>query len=489
MTDSDQVPAGKLPPWQLADLPAPPGRRLGEVFRTIGPGAIMLAASIGGGEWLMGPTVTVKYGLSLMSIAVVAVFLQTQLNLELVRYTLYSGEPIFTGFMRTRPGPYFWGSIYAFFTWLGTGWPNMAGLAAGALAAGILGQLPNDEQDRGLVALLGSLVYLACGIILLAGRKIERTLEGLSWFMVSWVLIYMAITVVIFVPLSIWGQAIRGLVLFEWMRGGESEGGIDWFLIAAFAASSGAGGVSNAVLTNWYRDKGFGMGAVVGYIPTLFAGREVKLANTGKVFPLTPENRKKWKLWFWFAKLDQYGIFLAGGIASMFLPCVLAVQVLPAGKDLRGLAVAAEVANGLSALGGPAFWFLTLICGFWILFSTSLTGVDTFVRVTTDLLWSGSARVRRWRGGDIRWVYYALLGGNMVWGVIALQLAPPIFLFQISANISAAFMILLCMHALHVNRTLLPPELRPPLWRQVTLVLCAAFYGTFAFLSVRQMLG
>ena len=82
------------------------------------------------------------------------------------------------------------------------------------------------------------------------------------------------------------------------MRGDESEAGIDWFLIAAFAASSGAGGVSNAVLTNWYRDKGFGMGSVVGYIPTLFAGREVKLANTGKVFPLTPENRKKWKLWY-----------------------------------------------------------------------------------------------------------------------------------------------------------------------------------------------
>ena len=457
------------------------------MFRTIGPGAIMLGASIGGGEWLMGPTVTVKYGLSLLSIAVVAIFLQTQLNLELVRYTLYSGEPIFTGFMRTRPGPRFWGTIYACFTWLGAGWPHVAGVAAGALAAGILGRLPDDEQDRGLVLLLSCLLFLLSGAILLAGRKIERTLEGLSWFMVSWVLIYMAVVVVLFVPLSVWGEAIRGLFLFEWMRGDDSEG-IDWFLIAAFAASSGAGGVSNAVLTNWYRDKGFGMGSIVGYIPTLFAGRKVRLATTGKVFPLTPENRKRWNLWFWFTKVDQYGVFLAGGIAGMFLPCVLAVHVLPAGKDLRGLAVAAEVADGLSALGGPVFWFLTLICGFWILFSTSLTGVDTFVRTITDLLWSGSARVRKWRGGDIRWVYYSLLGANMVWGLTALQFAPPIFLFQISANISATFMILLCLHVLHVNRTLLPPELRPPLWRQATLVLCAAFYGTFSFLSVRQML-
>lgn len=488
MTDVTEVQAGKLPPWQLAELPAPPNKGFANVFRTIGPGAVMLSAAIGGGEWLMGPTVTVKYGLSIMSIAIVAVFLQSQLNLELIRYTLYTGEPAFTGFMRTRPGATFWGLSYAFFTWCGS-WPHVAGLAAGALAAGILGRLPDDEIDSGLVLLLGCLIVIVAGAILLAGGKIERTLERLSWFMVSWVLIYMAIVVAFFVPLSLWWEAIQGLFLFEWVRGDGSGSGIDWFLIAAFAVSSGAGGVSNAAVTNWYRDKGFAMGAVVGYIPTLFAGKEVRLAKTGKVFPLTPENCRKWKLWFWFSKVDQYGIFLVGGIVGMLLPCLLAVHVLPVGKDLRGLAVAAEVAGGLSALGGPVFWFLTLICGFWILFSTSLTQADTFVRVITDILWSGSARVRRWRGGDIRWVYYVLLSFYVVWGLIALQLAPPITLFQISGNISTVFMILLSFHTLRVNRTLLPPELRPPFWRQVTLVLCAVFYGGFAFLSIRHLLG
>ena len=52
LTAATQVPAGKLPPWQLADLPAPPGRSLGNVFRTIGPGAILLGTAIGGGECL-----------------------------------------------------------------------------------------------------------------------------------------------------------------------------------------------------------------------------------------------------------------------------------------------------------------------------------------------------------------------------------------------------------------------------------------------------
>ena len=173
----------------------------------------------------------------------------------------------------------------------------------------------------------------------------------------------------------------------------------------------------------------------------------------------------------------------------MVLPCLLAVQVLPAGKDLRGLAVAAEVASGLTAVGGSSFWFLTLFCGFWILFSTQLGCLDALVRIISDILWSGSSRVRKWRGGDVRWLYYTLLGMMMIWGLTALHLATPIFLFQITANIGGVITAMVSVHVLYVNRVLLPPAVRPPLWRQITLVLCAAFYGTFVFLSVQQMVG
>ena len=33
-------------------------------------------------------------------------------------------------------------------------------------------------------------------------------------------------------------------------------------------------------------------------------------------------------------------------------------------------------------------------------------------RSITDILWTGSARVRAWRGGDVRAVYYTVLGGG-----------------------------------------------------------------------------
>jgi hypothetical protein len=44
------------------------------------------------------------------------------------------------------------------------------------------------------------------------------------------------------------------------------------------------------------------------------------------------------------------------------------------------------------------------------------------------------------------------------------------------------------VHTLVVNRTLLPRELRPPLWRQAALVLCALFYGTFVAATLAQWL-
>ena len=69
----------------------------------VGPGVIVLGAAIGSGEFLLGPATFVKYGLTLLWVVGVAAILQTIFNLELMRYTMATGEPVITGFMRTRP--------------------------------------------------------------------------------------------------------------------------------------------------------------------------------------------------------------------------------------------------------------------------------------------------------------------------------------------------------------------------------------------------
>ena len=102
-----------LEPWKHAELPAPPQTHGLKIFGVIGPGVILLGSAIGSGEWLIGPAAFVQYGLALLWVTTVAVFFQTVFNTELVRYTLYTGEPAVVGFMRTKPHARFWALVYA----------------------------------------------------------------------------------------------------------------------------------------------------------------------------------------------------------------------------------------------------------------------------------------------------------------------------------------------------------------------------------------
>ena len=68
-------------------------------------------------------------------------FFQTVFNTELMRYTVATGEPVVTGFMRTRPGRTFWAWFYAALYFLQIGWPAWAATAAGAVFFLFLGRL------------------------------------------------------------------------------------------------------------------------------------------------------------------------------------------------------------------------------------------------------------------------------------------------------------------------------------------------------------
>src|SRR5688572_20200293 len=274
-----------LEPWKVADLPVPPIARGTSLLGIIGPGAIILGVSIGSGEWLLGPAAFVKYGVALLWITAVAVFLQTVLNTELMRYTMYTGEPIFTGFMRCRPRSTFWAWFYSVLYFLQVGWPGWAGAAAGAIFYLIAGRLAGPG-DKNTVYFIGVGTFLLCVFILLFGRRIERTLEILNWILIVVILGGMTILCIIFALPGKWLEVAVGFAGYD-LQAGKFQfypPGADWFLLSAFAAYSGAGGVTNLTLSNWARDKGFGMGSVVGYIPAAVGGHKVILAHTGKIF-------------------------------------------------------------------------------------------------------------------------------------------------------------------------------------------------------------
>ena len=99
------------PELPLDDLPTPE-----EVFnvakfdwRTVmkyvlGPSMIALGASIGSGEWLLGPLAFGKYGfMGLGWLITIAAILQTFYNMEVARFTMATGEVPSVAFSRTPP--------------------------------------------------------------------------------------------------------------------------------------------------------------------------------------------------------------------------------------------------------------------------------------------------------------------------------------------------------------------------------------------------
>jgi hypothetical protein len=463
-------------------LPAPPTFTRRNVLRTIGPGIIGLGAAIGSGEWLLGPSVIVAYGPTLLWITTVAVLLQVLLNLEMARYTLYTGEPIISGYMRTWPGPGFWGSIYSALAFLQDGWPGWALAAATATAALLLGRMPT-AADADFIIWLGYLTFGACFLVTMLGKRTERTLEVAMWLMVAFVGGYLLLIDLTTVSWGTWGRVATGFAAF-----GQIPEGVDWALIAAFAAYSGMGGIDNAFLTNWMRDKGYGMGSTVGYIPSAFGDR-VSLSPQGNVFEVDDDSLKSWRNWWKFLNVDQWGVFGLGSVLGMALMILLTLEYVGAGSAIDGWAVANLQALGIAAVHGPIFWYVTLIAGVWVLFSTQLALVDGLPRAITDILWTSSPAVRRWRGGDVRAIYYSVMAVFAVWGCIALNLAQPLTLIIIGANVAGFTFVLESLHTLVVNRKFLPPELRPALWREASVVLCAIFYGVLVVLALVQILG
>ena len=459
---------GCLPPWTVRDLPEPRPFTLVNVLRTIGPGAILLAGAIGGGEWIVGPIMVVKYGVTILWIATLGVLLQTLFNLEAVRYTLYTGEPILTGIMRLNPGPRLWAPFFILIGAAQLATPAIAAGCATVLFGAIKGRMPTAE-DAAFQQWIGVGVILVAAVLLLSGRSIERVLERLSWAMIVFIFVFLTVVNVVCVPWEGWRQTLGGFLTPT-----SLPAGVNLVLLGLFAATAGSGGLGNLALSNWFRDKGFGMGAHVGGIGGALAAHHQELQTVGSVCPPTEENRRRWKTWWLYARLDQQALWGPGCILGMFLNVNLARAIVPPDAELAGYAAGAFQAQYLAEQLGPWLWFLTLLNGFWILFSTHLGNTDCLVRTAADILWAASPRFQRWPASRIYATLLLLLTG---WALFAIHLGNVLQLFQVLGIVASPIMAIAAVQILRVNTRFLPREFQPPLWRKIALGGSVLVYG------------
>ncbi|WP_010585979.1 Nramp family divalent metal transporter [Schlesneria paludicola] len=478
---SETINPGCLPAWDRADLPEPLPFGFFNLFKTIGPGAILLVAAIGGGEWIAGPMATIKFGRGILWIATLAVVLQTIFNLEAARYTMYTGEPILTGFMRLKPGSLFWAWFYILIGVAQLATPALAAGCGAVLYAAFLGHLPQNADQQATQHWIATGVIIFAVALLLSGKSIERVLERLSWIMIVFIFGFLIIVNVLFVPRE---ESLRSALGFIGMQ--PTHGNLDLVLLATFAATAGSGGLGNLAISNWFRDKGFAMGSLSGSIGNALAGEESAVRAIGTTFPTTPENMRRWHTWWRYAVLDQVALWAFGCVIGMYLNVNLAAYLIPPDVELKGMAAGTFQAQYMSEKMWSGFWYLALLNGFWILFSTHLGNTDVLVRLVSDISWVAFPKIRRW---PVSRLYAVLLVLLTTWAVFAVRWGSVLELFEILGVVACPIMAIASLQILRVNTTFLPPAVRPKLWRRIGLVLCSLAYGGFTIALLIKRFG
>ncbi len=253
---------------------------------------------------------------------------------------------------------------------------------------------------------------------------------------------------------------------------------LDWAMLAAFAAIAGAGGLTNTLFSNFARDAGWGMGARVGTIPSAIGGRQIQLSHVGEVFPLDTANRSRWKGWLRHVRRDQIAVWMLCSTIGMALPCMLSLEFIRH-APVSGDRVAAMTAEGMADRYpefGQLLWAGTLFCGFLVLAPGQILSGDMIARRWTDIIWTSNSRAQRLSGGQVRWIYYGILTLYGLWGLVALTLFDPLEIAKIGAVLMNVALGWSALHAVYVNRSLLPRELQSNWFMQLGTIACGFFF-------------
>ncbi|MFG1701004.1 Nramp family divalent metal transporter [Nonomuraea sp. NPDC049309] len=419
------------PDLEVADLPAPE-----EVFKVskigfreilkyaVGPSLIALGISIGSGEWLLGPLSVGQYG------------------------------------------------------FVGVGWAASAGQGVYALVHGV------PPADDAVEPRLWAIALLVLVFLITAGaRKISRALELANWVMIGGILIALLAVDLLVVPWSQWWEGIRGF-----LTPSAPPAGITATQLGALAGFTALASGLNWYVMGHYRDKGYGMGHRVGYISGLRGTRTTVLAS-GITFPDDARNRGLWKRWYRLLMVDMWGVFFAGAILGMLLPTLLMAQAVTlAGEGPTRANVPTFVASALGDEYGRVVFYIALVVGVLVLFSTQLGIFEAMVRVTTDAANATSPRLRRLIEGDPRRFYYPFMILLLVVISIIIFQSLPVGLVEWSANMSNLGALIYPFLLMYLNSRL-PRPARPRPWHYVILVLNVLFFGFFFVNFIADFVG
>jgi len=300
-----------LAPFRQADMP-PKDKTF---WQLVGPGAVLVGLSIGSGELIMWPVIVSKYGATMIWAAVLGVFTQYCVNQELGRYTLATGESVYTGFARVWSGFAFLFIVLNVASWILPGWAVASG---GALKALVVG-----TEGWGNSAVWTWFTFGLVALFLFGPKLVYRCIEKTEMALVAVVTLGLIVIAVFVATPETWADIASGVRNFGFIDPDIPK--YDFFAALVFA---GAGGTGNIFLNFYLRDKNMGMGAHTTTIVNPLRGKEEKVPSTGFQCRPTEENLSQWRKWFKHWCLDQALFFWFLNTLTIMLFIIGALAVL-----------------------------------------------------------------------------------------------------------------------------------------------------------------
>jgi len=462
-----------LPPVKFAQLPEPMPLK-----KVLGPSVVLLAGSIGSGEFVLWPYISTQTGLVLVWLAVIGILTQYYLNMEITRYTLATGETAVTGFTRLWKHWSWLFILMAVIPWMWPGWAT-GGSTAFTYAFGM-------SEDAIVPLTIGVLILI--GIVLTVSPVIYRTVEKIQFFLVALIILFMFYILFGLLSGDAWGALGKGLTSdIPEIPDAVSTVGVATLLGAI--AFAGAGGVMNLAQSNWVRDKGMGMGARLPKIVSPITGEETAEPSIGFFFPQDEENLQRWRGWWKVAHREQFTTFFLIGLSAILLFMMLAYTTVGVGGSAEGFDFIREQGEALQSnhatWAGNAFW----LTGMVVLLSTNIVVLDMIGRIVADIAKT------TWLRDSTTWtesrLYVAMVWAMVLFGSIILLVGvdQPLVLIITSAALNGIVMFVYSMLLIQLNRGMLPRAVGLKGVRIGAVIWAALFYGGFSLFLVYDQVG
>ncbi|HEX5780801.1 MAG TPA: Nramp family divalent metal transporter [Solirubrobacteraceae bacterium] len=461
-----RIPEAAIGPVEQRDLPeAPPLRRM------IGPSVILVGVGIASGEFILWPFIASQVGLVFLWAAIVGLLTQYFINMEVERYTLATGETAITGFQRLwRP----FGLVMVACAIIPNMWPGWV------ISAATITTFMTGGGDPNVIAIAA---LFAIGIALSASPVVYQTIEKLEFVKVALVLLFLVVALTTAITAAGWSDASQIVTEF----GTFPTDDLEWAVLLGALAYAGAGGTNNLVLSNWIRDKGYGMGFYAPRVVSPITGsEEAEPSGRGYVFTPDEENMGRWQEWWRKANIEQFFSFFVIGAITIVVFSLVAYSTVFGHPDaqednfdfvqLEGTVLKEEVGTWF----GTLFWLIGAIS----LFGAALGIIDYVSRLVADVLRVGYLRdSTRWTESRL---YFVIVWGIILFGTAVLLSGfdQPLSLIVLSAALSGGAMFIYSALLIVINRRFMPEPLKIRGIRLAVLAFAFCLFGVMSVLVV-----